>query len=127
MADGASTKNGELSLGKNFLVAFMSWEGCNFEDAILVSERVVREDKLTSVHIEEFSTDVRETQLGREEITRDIPNVSEKALANLDEIDAALEAYSWVIERYRATDDATLLEQAAAAAEERAMVLEDSS
>jgi len=86
IADGASTRNGELSLGKNFLVAFMSWEGCNFEDAILISERVVRDDKLTSVHIEEFSTDVRETQLGREEITRDIPNVSERALGNLDEM-----------------------------------------
>ncbi len=85
IADGSSTKNGELGLGKNFLVAFLSWEGCNFEDAILLNERVVREDKFTSLHIEEFSADVRETQLGREEITRDIPNVSEKALSHLDE------------------------------------------
>jgi len=85
LTEGAATKDGELALGSNTLVAFMSWEGYNFEDAILVSERLVRTDAFTSIHIEEFSCEVRETKLGREEITRDIPNVSEAALANLDE------------------------------------------
>jgi DNA-directed RNA polymerase subunit beta len=85
MTEGAATKDGELALGSNTLVAFMSWEGYNFEDAIVVSERCVRNDMFTSIHIEEFSCEVRETKLGREEITRDIPNVSEAALAQLDE------------------------------------------
>ena len=85
LADGASTKNGELALGKNLLVAFMTWDGFNFEDAILVSERLVREDVFTSIHIEEYEVEIRETKLGKEEFTRDIPNVGEKALANLDE------------------------------------------
>ncbi len=85
IADGPATCGGELSLGRNLLVAFMSWEGYNFEDAIIISERVLREDLLTSLHIEEFTVEVRETELGREEITRDIPNVSDRALANLDE------------------------------------------
>ena len=85
IADGAATSQGELALGKNVLVAFMPWDGYNFEDAILVSERLVREDKYTSIHIEEFEVEIRETKLGREEFTRDIPNVSEKALRNLDE------------------------------------------
>jgi len=85
IADGAATANGELALGKNALVAFMPWDGYNFEDAILVSEALVREDKFTSIHIEEFEVEIRETKLGREEFTRDIPNVSEKALRNLDE------------------------------------------
>ncbi len=85
IADGAGTKDGELALGKNILVAFMPWDGYNFEDAILVSEKLVEEDAYTSVHIEEFEVEIRETKLGREEFTRDIPNVSERELANLDE------------------------------------------
>ena len=85
IADGASTAGGELALGKNVFVAFMPWDGYNFEDAILVSESLVRQDTFTSIHIEEFEVEIRETKLGREEFTRDIPNVSEKALRNLDE------------------------------------------
>ncbi len=85
IADGPSTDRGELALGKNILVAFMPWGGYNFEDAILISERLVREDTFTSIHIEEFECIARETKLGREEITRDIPNVGEEALRNLDE------------------------------------------
>ncbi len=85
IADGPSTSMGQLALGKNVLVAFMPWEGYNFEDAILVSERLVREDVFTSIHIQEFEMEARETKLGPEEITRDIPNVSAEALANLDE------------------------------------------
>jgi DNA-directed RNA polymerase subunit beta len=85
IADGAATENGELALGKNVLVAFMPWRGYNFEDAILLSEKLVAEDKYTSVHIEEFEIEARDTRLGNEEITRDIPNVSEEALRNLDE------------------------------------------
>jgi DNA-directed RNA polymerase subunit beta len=85
LADGASTDNGELALGANLLVAFMSFEGYNFEDAIIVSERLVKEDLLTSIHIEEYEVDARDTKLGPEEITRDIPNVSEEVLADLDE------------------------------------------
>ena len=85
LADGPSTDQGELALGRNLLVAFMSWEGYNYEDAIILSERLVREDMLTSIHIEEHEVDARETKLGPEEITRDIPNVSEDVLANLDE------------------------------------------
>jgi len=85
LADGASTFDGELALGKNLLVAFMPWDGFNFEDAILVSERLVRDDTFTSIHIEEYEVEIRETKLGKEEFTRDIPNVGEKALADLDE------------------------------------------
>ncbi len=85
LADGPCTDMGELALGKNVLVAFMPWGGYNFEDAILLSERLVKEDVFTSVHIEEFSMEARETKLGPEEITRDIPNVGEDALKNLDE------------------------------------------
>jgi len=85
IADGAATDEGELSLGRNVFVAFMPWRGYNFEDAILVSERLLKDDKFTSVHIEEFEIEARETRLGNEEITRDIPNVSEEALKNLDE------------------------------------------
>ena len=84
IADGAGTKNGEIALGRNALVAFMPWRGYNFEDAILVSERILKEDMYTSVHIEEFEIEARDTRLGNEEITRDIPNVSEEALKNLD-------------------------------------------
>jgi DNA-directed RNA polymerase beta subunit len=85
LADGPSTEKGELALGKNVLVAFMPWGGYNFEDAILISERLVKEDVYTSVHIEEFTIEARETKLGPEEITRDIPNVGEEALKDLDE------------------------------------------
>ena len=85
MADGAATYHGELALGRNVLVAFMSWEGYNFEDAIIISERLVKNDTYTSIHIEEFDIEIRETKLGKEEFTRDIPNVSPKALNNLDD------------------------------------------
>jgi DNA-directed RNA polymerase subunit beta len=85
LADGPSTDKGELALGANLLVAFMSWEGYNFEDAIILSERLVKKDLLTSIHIEEYEIDARDTKLGAEEITRDIPNVSEEVLADLDE------------------------------------------
>ena len=85
LADGPSTQNGELALGKNLLVAFMPWEGYNYEDAIILSERLVKDDVLTSIHIEEHEVDARDTKLGAEEITRDIPNLSEEILADLDE------------------------------------------
>lgn len=85
LADGASTEFGELALGQNMLVAFMSWEGGNYEDAILISERVVRNDNYSSVHIEDFKIDVRDTKLGPETVTRDIPNVGEEKLKDLDE------------------------------------------
>ncbi|HYC77234.1 MAG TPA: DNA-directed RNA polymerase subunit beta [Planctomycetota bacterium] len=85
IADGAATKNGELSLGRNVLVAFMTWDGYNFEDAVLMSERLIRDDYFTSIHIEDFEIEIRETKLGREEFTRDIPNVSERTLRNLAE------------------------------------------
>ncbi len=85
LADGPSTHDGELALGKNLLVAFMSWKGHNFEDAIVISQRLVRDDVLTSIHIEEHEIDARDTKLGAEEITRDIPNLSEEILKDLDE------------------------------------------
>jgi DNA-directed RNA polymerase subunit beta len=85
IADGPSTEMGELALGRNCLVAFMPWGGYNFEDSILISERIVRDDVFTSIHIEEFEVMARDTKLGQEEITRDIPNVGEEALKNLDE------------------------------------------
>lgn len=85
IADGPSTQLGELALGRNVLVAFMPWNGYNFEDSILISERIVRDDVFTSIHIEEFELMARDTKLGQEEITRDIPNVGEEALGNLDE------------------------------------------
>jgi DNA-directed RNA polymerase subunit beta len=85
LADGPSTERGELALGRNILVAFMPWRGYNFEDAILISEKLVKEDYFTSIHIEEFEIEARDTKLGPEEITRDIPNVSESALKDLDE------------------------------------------
>jgi DNA-directed RNA polymerase subunit beta len=84
LADGSSTDQGELALGKNLLVAFMPWEGFNFEDAIIISERVVKDDVLTSIHIEEYEVQARDTKLGPEEITRDIPNASDDVLMNLD-------------------------------------------
>ncbi|MFA5919345.1 MAG: DNA-directed RNA polymerase subunit beta [Candidatus Nanopelagicaceae bacterium] len=85
IADGPCTENGEMALGKNLLVAFMSWEGHNYEDAIILSQRLVQDDVLTSIHIEEYEVDARDTKLGAEEITRDIPNVSEEVLADLDD------------------------------------------
>ena len=85
IADGSATRNGELALGRNLLVAFMPFDGYNFEDAILISQRLVKDDVFTSVHLEEYDVEIRETKLGREEFTRDIPNVSERALRNLDE------------------------------------------
>ena len=85
LADGPATDEGEVALGKNLLVAYMSWEGLNYEDAVILSRRVVEDDVLTSIHIEEYEVDARETKLGEEEITRDIPNVSEESLADLDE------------------------------------------
>jgi len=84
IADGPATQEGELALGQNVLVAFMPWGGYNFEDAILISERVVKDDRYTSIHIEEFEIEARDTKLGKEEITRDIPNVGEEALKDLD-------------------------------------------
>jgi len=85
LADGPSTDGGELALGRNLLAAFMPWEGYNFEDAILISESAVREDKYTSIHIEEFEIEARDTKLGAEEITRDLPNINEESLKNLNE------------------------------------------
>jgi len=85
IADGPSTKDGEIALGTNLLIAFMTWEGYNFEDAILISEELVEKDVLTSIHIEKYESEARDTKLGPEEITRDIPNVGEDALKNLDE------------------------------------------
>ena len=85
LADGSSTDSGEMALGKNLLVAFMSWEGYNFEDAIILSRRLVKDDELSSIHIEEYEIDARTTKLGDEEITRDIPNRSEESLRNLDD------------------------------------------
>ncbi|MEM9711866.1 MAG: DNA-directed RNA polymerase subunit beta, partial [Actinomycetota bacterium] len=85
LADGPSTDHGELALGKNLLVAYMAWEGYNFEDAIILSERLVKDDVLTSIHIHEYEIDARDTKLGPEEITRDIPNLSDDVLADLDE------------------------------------------
>ncbi|MEY4455712.1 MAG: hypothetical protein RIQ45_1235 [Actinomycetota bacterium] len=85
IADGPSTDKGEMALGKNLLIAFMSWEGHNYEDAIILSQRLVQDDELTSIHIEEYEVDARDTKLGAEEITRDIPNVSEEVLSDLDE------------------------------------------
>ena len=85
LADGPCTDMGELALGRNVLVAFMPWRGYNFEDAIVVSEKLVKEDYYTSIHIEEFEIEARDTKLGPEEITRDIPNIAESFLRNLDE------------------------------------------
>ncbi|MDD3692632.1 MAG: DNA-directed RNA polymerase subunit beta [Oscillospiraceae bacterium] len=85
IADGPSTSNGEISLGKNVLIGFMPWEGYNYEDAILINEKLVRDDTFTSIHIEEYEIEARDTKLGAEEITRDIPNVGEDALKDLDE------------------------------------------
>ena len=85
IANSSSTESGQLALGQNVVVAFLSWEGGNFEDAILISERLVQEDRFTSVHIEKYEVEARDTKLGPEEITRDIPNVGEDAIKDLDE------------------------------------------
>ncbi len=85
IADSSSTESGELALGQNVVVAFLSWEGGNFEDAILISERLVQDDRFTSVHIEKYEVESRDTSLGPEEITRDIPNVGEDAIKDLDD------------------------------------------
>ena len=84
IADGPSTSNGEIALGKNPLIGFMTWEGYNYEDAVLLSERLVQEDVYTSVHIEEYEAEARDTKLGPEEITRDVPGVGDDALKDLD-------------------------------------------
>ncbi|MDO8672509.1 MAG: DNA-directed RNA polymerase subunit beta, partial [Dehalococcoidia bacterium] len=86
LADGSSTQKGELALGQNVLCAFMCWEGYNYEDAIVISEEMVREDKFTSIHVEKYELEARDTKLGPEEITRDIPNVGEEGLRDLDEL-----------------------------------------
>ena len=85
LADGPATKNGEMALGRNVIIAFSTWEGCNYEDAVLISERLVKEDVYTSIHIEEYDCECRDTKLGPEEITRDIPNVGDDVLKDLDE------------------------------------------
>ncbi|CAI8013319.1 DNA-directed RNA polymerase subunit beta [Geodia barretti] len=85
IVDGTSTENGELALGRNILCAYMPWGGHNYEDSILISETLIKEDTFTSIHIEEFEVEARETKVGPEEITRDIPNVSEQRLGQLDE------------------------------------------
>ena len=85
IADGPATSNGEISLGKNALIGFMTWEGYNYEDAVLINEKIVRDDVYTSIHIEEYEIEARDTKLGPEEITRDIPNVNEDLLSDLDE------------------------------------------
>ena len=85
IADGPSTSNGELGLGKNPLIGFMTWEGYNYEDAVLLSERLVQDDVYTSIHIEEYEAEARDTKLGPEEITRDVPGVGDDALKDLDE------------------------------------------
>jgi DNA-directed RNA polymerase subunit beta len=95
LADGASTQGGELAVGQNILIAYMPWEGYNYEDAFIISERVVYEDLFTSIHIEKFETEVRQTKLGLEEITRDLPNASDLALRNLD-INGIVKVGSWV-------------------------------
>ena len=86
MADGPSTDLGELALGQNMMIAFMPWNGYNFEDSILISEKVVQEDRYTSIHIEELTAYARDTKLGAEAVTADIPNVSESALSKLDDV-----------------------------------------
>ena len=95
LADGAATDDGELALGQNLLTAFMPWEGYNFEDAVLISENVVKDDKYTSIHVEGFETEIRETKLGKEEFTRDIPNTPKEQLSNLDE-DGIVREGTWV-------------------------------
>ncbi len=90
LADGPSMENGELALGQNPLIAFMTWEGYNFEDAIVMNERLVKEDVYTSIHIEEYESEARDTKLGPEEITREIPNVGEDALRTLTNLELSV-------------------------------------
>ena len=97
LCDGYATEKGELALGQNLMVAFMPWKGYNFEDAIVLSERVVREDIFTSLHIETYELEVRDTKLGEEELTNDIPNVSEEATKDLDE-NGIIRVGAWVKE-----------------------------
>jgi len=97
LCDGYATEQGELALGQNLMVAFMPWKGYNFEDAIVLSERVVKEDVFTSLHIENFDIDIRDTKLGEEELTNDIPNVSEEATKDLDE-NGIIRVGAWVSE-----------------------------
>jgi len=97
LCDGYATQDGELALGQNLKVAFMPWKGYNFEDAIVLSERVARDDVFTSLHIEHFELDVRDTKLGEEELTNDIPNVSEEATKDLDE-NGVIRVGAWVKE-----------------------------
>ena len=85
IADGPSTDNGEIALGRNILIGFLTWEGYNYEDAVLINEKLVKEDKFTSIHVEKYECEARDTKLGAEDITRDIPNVGEDALRDLDE------------------------------------------
>ncbi len=97
LCDGYATEKGELALGQNLMVAFMPWKGYNFEDAIVLSERVVREDIFTSLHIVNYELDIRDTKLGEEELTNDIPNVSEEATKDLDE-NGIIRVGAWVKE-----------------------------
>ena len=97
LADGPATDHGELALGHNVIVAYMPWEGYNYEDAILLSEDLVKADIFTSIHIEEYDCDARDTKLGQEEITRDIPNVSEEALKDLMNAGLSVSAQKYVL------------------------------
>ena len=95
IADGASTEGGELSVGQNILIAYMPWEGYNYEDAFVVSERLLYDDLYTSLHIEKFEIEIRQTKLGMEEVTRDLPNVSEHSIRNLDK-NGVVKIGTWV-------------------------------
>lgn len=97
LADGPSTEQGELALGRNVVVAFMTWEGYNYEDAILLSQKLVKEDVYTSIHIEEYESEARDTKLGPEEITRDIPNVGEDALKILTSAESSVSVLRLVL------------------------------
>ena len=100
LADGPSMEQGELALGRNVLVAFMTWDGYNYEDAVIMSERLVKDDVYTSVHIEEYESESRDTKLGPEEITRDIPNVGEDALRNLTTVELSVLVQKFVTETF---------------------------
>ena len=95
LADGASTQGGELAVGQNILIAYMPWEGYNYEDAFVVSERLIYEDLFTSIHIEKFEIEVRQTKLGMEEVTKDLPNISDTAIRHLDE-NGVVNVGAWV-------------------------------
>ena len=118
LSEGYATQNGELALGRNMKVAFMPWKGYNFEDAIVISEKVVRQDIFTSIHIDEYSIDVRDTKLGSEELTDDIPNISEEATKDLDEngmIRIGAEVNSCLLYTSPSPRDATLCRMPASA------------